>query len=211
MARSARLTRAARLTGAGRLTRAALAIGLTMAMVLSLAVGLTAAVRPVLAQEEAPALSDEILVVDLNRILRDAAAVQVLQEQVGAAREAFQAEIRQREDALRQRDQELARQRPQLTPEEYEARRAQLANELAQLQSDVQERRRQLDQAMNEGMRQVQAVLLPILQRLTEERGASILLSKTSIVLVRPELEITEQALQVLDETLPSVTVLPSN
>lgn len=161
-------------------------------------------------QQGGPAVS-QYLVVDLNRILREAAAVQALQQQVGAAREAFQAEIRQREESLRQRDQELARERPQLTPEEYETRRSQLAQELTQLQSDVQERRRQLDQAMNEGMRQVQAVLLPILQQLTEERGASILISKTSIVLVRPELEITDQALSRLDETLPTVSILPSN
>ena len=197
------------MASAASLLRALLLSGLALAL---------APVQAALAQQQpqvepqpnAPAAS-QYLVVDLNRILREAAAVQALQEQVGAAREAFQAEIRQREESLRQRDQELARERPQLTPEEYEARRSQLAQELTQLQSDVQERRRQLDQAMNEGMRQVQAVLLPILPQLTEERGASMLISKTSIVLVRPELEITDQALSRLDETLPTVSILPSN
>ncbi len=170
--------------------------------------------RPAEAQDLVPPLAlpqEGVLVVDLNLILRDAAAVQALQAQVGAAREAFQAEIRQREESLRQRDQELARERTQLPPEVYEQRRSQLAQELAKLQSDVQERRRQLDQAMNEGMRQVQSVLLPILQKLTEDRGATILLSKTSVVLVRPELEITTEALQLLDQALPTVSVLPSN
>lgn len=152
-----------------------------------------------------------IIVVDLQQILREADAVQALQAQVGAAREAFQAEIRQREEELRQRDQELARERPDLPPEAYAARRQALADELAALQSAVQERRRQLDQAMNEGMRQVQSVLLPILQNLTEQQGAFLLLSKTSIVLVRPELEITDVALARLNEALPTVTVLPSN
>lgn len=193
------------MASAASLLRAVLVAGLTLALVPF------AEARAQQAEPEGERPAHEFLVVDLNRILREAAAVQALQAQVGAAREAFQAEIRQREESLRQRDQELARLRPQLSEEEYEARRGQLAEELAQLQSDVQERRRQLDQAMNEGMRQVQAVLLPILQQLTEERGASMLLSKTSIVLVRPELEITDQALTRLDETLPTVSVLPSN
>ncbi len=160
---------------------------------------------------EAASASMVIIVIDLQRILREALAVQGLQEQVGTAREAFQAEIRQREEELRQRDQELARERPTLAPEVYAERRQALAEELTSLQQTVQERRKQLDQAMAEGMRQVQAALLPIIQSLAEERTADIVLSKTSVVLVRPELEITDAALERLNAVLPAVTVMPSN
>lgn len=171
-----------------------------------------AAAMPAQAQTPAPAAPGTIIiVVDLQRILREAAAVQALQQQVGAARDAFQAEIRQREEELRRQDQELARERPTLPPEVYAERRQALADQLAALQGDIQERRRQLDVAMNEGMRQVQSELLPILQQLTEERGADIMLAKTAIVLARPELEVTDEALARLDARLPTVTVLPSN
>lgn len=170
------------------------------------------ATAPAFAQTPAPgAPGTVIIVVDLQRILREAAAVQALQQQVGAAREAFQTEIRQREEELRRLDQELARERPTLPPEAYAERRQALADQLADLQSDIQERRRQLDQALNEGMRQVQSELLPVLQQLTEERGADIMLAKTSIVLARPELEVTDEALARLNVRLPTVTVLPSN
>lgn len=168
---------------------------------------------PALAQTPAPdgPSGTIIIVVDLQRILREAAAVRALQQQVSAAREAFQAEIRQREEELRREDQELARERATLPPEVYAQRRQVLADQLADLQSDIQERRGQLDQAMNEGMRQVQSELLPILQQLTEERGADIMLAKSSIVLARPELEVTDEALTRLNARLPTVTVLPSN
>jgi Skp family chaperone for outer membrane proteins len=170
------------------------------------------AAAPAPAQTPAPGPSGTIIVVvDLQRILREAAAVRALQQQVGAAREAFQAEIRQREEALRRLDQELARERPTLTPEVYAERRQALADQLAALQTDIQERRRKLDQAMNEGMRQVQSELLPVLQQLTEEHGADIMLAKTSIVLARPELEVTDEALVRLNARLPTVSVLPSN
>ncbi len=152
-----------------------------------------------------------IIVIDLQRILREAQAVQALQRQVGTAREAFQAEIRQSEETLRQRDQELARDRPNLPPEVYAERRQKLAEELTTLQQTVQERRKQLDQAMTEGMRQVQGALLPIVQSLAEQQHADMVLSKTSVVLVRPELEITDAALERLDAALPAVTVMPSN
>lgn len=165
------------------------------------------------AAAQAPSTGDGtvIIVVDLQRILREAAAVQALQQQLGNAREAFQAEIRQREEELRRLDQELARERPTLPPEVYTERRQDLAEQLAALQSAVQERRQQLDQAMNEGMRQVQSELLPVLQQITEEHGADLMLAKTSIVLVRPELEVTDDALARLNARLPTVTVLPSN
>lgn len=152
-----------------------------------------------------------VIVIDLQRILRESTAMQTLQAQVSAARDAFQSEIRQREEELRARDQELARERPTLAPEVYAERRKELAEELAALQQAVQERRRQLDQVMSDGMRQVQSALLPIVQALAEDRSADIVLSKTAIILVRPELEITDAALARLDEILPAVTVMPSN
>lgn len=170
-----------------------------------------AAAVPALAQTPGAGDGTVIIVVDLQRILREASAVQALQQQVGAAREAFQAEIRQREEELRRLDQELARERATLPPEVYDERRQSLADQLAALQSDVQERRQQLDRAMNEGMRQVQSELLPILQAITEEHGADLMLAKTSIVLVRPEYEVTDDALARLNARLPTVTVLPSN
>lgn len=190
--------------------------GLAGVLILSLGLAPVACLR---AQETAPAPAGDavpgadmvIIAIDLQRILREALAVQGLQEQVGTAREAFQAEIRQREEELRQRDQELARERPTLAPEVYAERRKALAEELTSLQQTVQERRKQLDQAMTEGMRQVQAALLPIIQSLAEERKADIVLSKTSLVLVRPELEITDAALERLNVALPAVTVMPSN
>lgn len=152
-----------------------------------------------------------IVIVDLQRVLREALSVQALQAQVGAAREAFQAEIRQREEELRQLDQELAKERPNLSAEEYARRKQALAEELAALQSAVQTRRRQLDQAMNEGMRQVQTALLPIIQALAEERGADLVLAKTSIVIARPGLEITDAALERLNDVLPTVNLQPTN
>ena len=170
---------------------------------------------PARAQDDAgPAAAGDgfiILVIDLQRILREATAVQALQAQVGAAREAFQAEIRQREEQLRALDQELARERPDLPPEVYAQRRQALAEELTALQQAVQERRKQLDQAMTEGMRQVQSALLPIVQSLAEERAADLVLSKASVVLVRPEFEITDTALERLNVGLPSVSIMPSN
>jgi len=173
--------------------------------------GWTAAWTAAWAQSTSPGGPAVIIIVDLQRILREAVAVQALQAQVGAAREAFQSEIRQREEELRRLDQELARDRPNLSAEAYEERRRALADRLAALQSDVQERRRQLDLAMNEGMRQVQTELLPVLQQITEEHGADIMLAKTAIVLARPELEVTDEALARLNARLPTVTVLPSN
>ena len=75
------------MASAASLLRALLLSGLALAL---------APVQAALAQQQpqvepqpnAPAAS-QYLVVDLNRILREAAAVQALQEQVGAAREHF--------------------------------------------------------------------------------------------------------------------------
>lgn len=148
-----------------------------------------------------------IAIIDVQLILREAKAVQALQGFVQGQRELVQASITQRESDLRAADQELAREKKSLSAEVYEERRKALADELAKLQADVQDARRQLDQITNQGMAEIQAALIPIVQQVATERDVDIVLSKALVVIVRSELEITQEVLRRLDETLPSVSV----
>lgn len=151
--------------------------------------------------------SQTIAVIDVQLILREAKAVQALQNYVTEQRDKVQASISQRESDLRAADQALARDKKNLAPEVYEERRKALADELAKLQADVQEARRQLDQLTNQGMAEIQAALIPIVQEVASERKADIVLSKALVVIVRSDLEITNEVLQRLDAALPAISL----
>jgi len=146
-----------------------------------------------------------IVVVDVQRVLEESIAVQAVQNQLAAARQAFQEEMRGREAALQDRDKELAAQRASMDEALFQEQRDQLAHDLANLQEDVRVWFRAHDQAQNQALRQAQQVLLRIVGDLARQRGASVVIPKSSIVLVQPNLDITEAALQRLNTELPSL------
>jgi Skp family chaperone for outer membrane proteins len=70
---------------------------------------------------------------------------------------------------------------------------------------DLQERKRALDQSMISGMAQVRAKLVEVVAEIAKERGISLVILKSAIFLGTTDLEITDEALQRLNERLPAV------
>ena len=61
----------------------------------------------------------KIGVIDINMIIRDAKAFNSIREQISKYKEVYQAEIQKEEEALRNANQELARQRTLLSAEAF--------------------------------------------------------------------------------------------
>ena len=146
-----------------------------------------------------------IVVIDTQRIYREAAAVRGLQKKVDDQRSSYQKELRQKEEALRGADQELARQQTVLSPEAFAEKRRELERQVAKLQGEVQSRRQDLEKEFALGMKQVQAALVDISREIAEERRSDLVIEKSAVVLVRPELEITREALKRLNQRLPDI------
>lgn len=169
-----------------------------------------AAVSAVSAQESQlpTSVATRLLVLDMQAVLRESSAVKGLQAFVAQERETVQAQIGQREAALKAADQALAREKSGLSPEDYQARRDNLAAAISQLQSDVQAARNRLDKTISDGMAKVQAALIPIVEQIAREKGADLVVSKALVILNRNELEVTGEVLRRLDATLPSLSNL---
>lgn len=160
-----------------------------------------------------PSLPDTsgIVVVDVQEILEQSIAIRAVQDQLTVARQIFQAEMREREAGLQERDRVLAGQRASMDDATFQAERDRLARDLASLQEDIRVWFRAHDQAQNMALRQAQQTLLQIVSDLARQRGAAIVIPKSSIVLVQPSLDITEAAMNRLNRELPSLPppVLP--
>lgn len=161
-----------------------------------------AGVAPAQAQVDRPAM---VGVIDVQGVLRASIAVQNLSKEIETLREAAQAGIQGREEALRAADQDLAQRRSSLSPEAYAQERNKLENEGIALQRQLQEERRRLDQRFSQGMAQIQEVLLQISQDIAGENGLDLVLAKTTVIIVRPEFDFTDEALQRLNAVLTEV------
>jgi len=146
-------------------------------------------------------------IIDIQAVLRESVAVQSLSQKIEARREATQAGMQDREQALRAADLNLAQRRASLSQEDYADERSKLEDEGIALQREAQEQRRQLDQIFSRGMSQVQQVLVQISQDIARENNLDLVLAKTTVILVRPEFDFTQEALERLNARLADVAL----
>lgn len=173
-------------------------------MVLLTGLWLAALIAPAAAQDGSTV---SIVVIDTQQIYREATSVKGLQEHINKQRTDYQDEIRKKEEALRGAGQELERQRALLAAESYAAKRRELEEQVAALQREVQLRKRGLEKLFAEGMNRVRNALVEISQEIAKAREADLVIEKSAIVLVKPDLEITQEVLAGLNKTLPTIDI----
>lgn len=148
-----------------------------------------------------------VAVLDYQRLLRDSSSAVDIKAQIERQRQIYQTEITKQEQELRDADQELARQRTILAPEAFAQKRRDFEERVAEIQRSVQTRKRDLDQAYDFGIKQVQQTLVGIITELAEERGFNLILSRQQIVYADKALNISDEVLVRLNDRLPKVTV----
>lgn len=155
------------------------------------------------ADEELPA--PRIVIIDMQEILRESTAVNELQDRIERQRTSYQEELRRREEELRDSEQQLIRERSTLQPEVFARRRQELEQTVSEAQRDIQQNRQRLDRAFSEGMRDVQLQVIRIADQIANERGANLVLEKSTVLLSHQAFEITEETLGRLNEALPRI------
>ena len=149
----------------------------------------------------------KIAVIDINLIIRDALAFNEIRKQIGKYRKVFQAEIQKEEEALRNANQELARQRTLLSAEAFSERRRGFEKRVAEVQRLVQQRKQNLDRAQGDAMSKIQKSLNEIVSVVAVEQDISLILRKDQTILAAKALRITKEVLDRLNVAMPTIKV----
>lgn len=176
----------------------------TLAATLLLAGTLAAASPRAEAQAVPPPV---VIVVDIQQIQQESLAYKAIQKQLDDQREVYQKEIAAQEEKLRAADQELARQRTILSPEAFAQKRREFEKQVAEIQRNVQTRKRTLDQAYAEAIGRVRKALLQIVADVAGERKANVVLARQQVLVVEESLDVTRIVMERLNEELPTVQV----
>ena len=172
------------------------------------AVALTVALiaKDAVAQKPAPPI---IIVVDLQKINREAAPTKSIRKQIGTYRDKYQKEFSDRDKTLRATNEQLQKQRPVLSPEAYTKKRRELEDYARNIQGHVQKIQRGLQRAQASSLSQVQERVIQIISKITAERGANLVLEKGFVVFTREgqNLDITKEVIARLNKELPTVQV----
>jgi len=150
-----------------------------------------------------------IAVIDFQRVVRQSLAGKSVRQQIDKRQAAFQAEVKNIQQQLEKARSELSERPANMTDSEFEQKRQEMRTRVADLQSLVQRRKRELDQVFNAGMRQVDLALVEVLKALAEEQGINLILNagrgRGLVLFAENRIVITEEALRRLDKRLPRV------
>ena len=159
---------------------------------------------PGFAQDVQPSV---IVVADVQRLLRESLAGVSLEEQLGGLRTTLANGVAEREQALRQEEQELQEQMAILTPEVFAEKRRVFEGDVIDFQREVRERQRSLDEVYGEGLNQIRVTIIEIMQQMVEERGYDLILPQAQILVGSRDLDITNDVLTELNNRVPSVNI----
>lgn len=156
------------------------------------------------------AVQESIAILDVPRILQEAAAIKAIDEAYRSGLKSYATDTKAEEEELRRAEEELRRKQIVLSPEAFDTERNKLQGRVARAMELVQERKRSLDLARQQGIGQVQAVLNRVVTEIANERDLTLILRKEQTVLVATHLEITDEVLRRLNAELPSVEATTS-
>ncbi len=168
---------------------------------------IAAAVAPARHLKAQQAPPPVILIVDMQQILQDAKAAKEVQAALNQQYSAYSKQVAQQEDELQKGGAELERQRTVLAPEVYSARARELQQRYDELGKTVQAKRQALQQSLNDAMGKVRAAALEVVGDISKERRATLVLEKQAVVYESEGMDISADAIQRLDQKLPSVKV----
>jgi outer membrane protein len=158
-------------------------------------------------QPPGPLPTPVIAVVDIDKIRQNASAAKSVREQLNKYQSQYQDEFAKLENELRNAGQELDKQRAVLSPEAFAQRRQQFEQRVADGQRSAQARKKQLNDALNNSVLQLDKVIVQVIQDVATQRGASLMLPRSQIILSHPAMEVTDEVLEQVNRKLPTVKV----
>ncbi len=148
-----------------------------------------------------------IAIVDYLLIQQQSLAINDLKAQIEQRRQVYQEQINLQEQDLRAADQELVSQQSILAAEAFAQKRREFEARVAEVQRDVQARKRELDQAFDFGLKEFERAVISIIAELAATRGYNLVLSRQQIVFADNTLNISQEVLDLLNQRLPRVEV----
>jgi len=140
----------------------------------------------------------KIAVVD-NRLIVTTAAVAVdINRQVAQIQADMQTELQTKGNALRAEEESLKGQSAIMPQEAYNQKAQEFQQKAVEYQREVQIKRQQLEIAIANANAEIERALKPILQKVLQDTGATILIEKGFVLEQAPGLDVTTRVLSNL-------------
>jgi Skp family chaperone for outer membrane proteins len=166
-----------------------------------------AALAPAAAPGGQPGTVPRIVVIDRNFILQRSSAGQDMLAQAQNLSKQSETQFKTEEAALTTEATQLQQQLAILSPDVRDQKEKDFTTKQQAFQGRVQQRQAEIQAGFNKAARQLEVALEPILKAIMVERGANMVLDRSSVILSSVDVDVTPVAVQRLDKALPHVKV----
>tara|TARA_Y200000002_G_scaffold300626_1_gene255653 strand:- start:4555 stop:5091 length:537 start_codon:yes stop_codon:yes gene_type:complete len=146
-------------------------------------------------------------IIDLNVILSEADAAVMASEQIEQIASEIENEIKNGDDEVIKEQNLLIESQSIMAPEAFEAKRNEYENKVLKYNNERQAKLMKIDELIAVSRNDVLNALKPILEEISNERGITVLLEKSSVMLSADKMDITTEVLKKLNKELPKLEV----
>ncbi len=142
-----------------------------------------------------------IAVVDGEKVLRDSEPGKKLFAEVKALRDKKQQEIEQRQGSIQSMQDKLTKEKDILSPDAQEKRKAEIQKALTEAKRFREDSEQEIQGKLDTAMGSMQDKLIPMIQKLGQEKGYSIIVGKQFTIWHDPKYDITEEVIKRFNES----------
>ena len=146
-------------------------------------------------------------VIDLNKILSEADAAIAAAEQIEEIAIEIENEIRLSDEEIIKEQNLLIESQAIMAPEAFEAKKNDYESKVQKYNNERQTKLMKIDELIAVSRNDILVAIKPILEEITNEKGITIILEKTSIMLSAEKMDITNEVLKKLNKSLPTIEV----
>jgi len=152
------------------------------------------------ATKQADLSVNRIGLVDIEGVLRSAAASEKVRKLLDEQRDKFQQEFNVIEKQLQDTERDLTLKKGVISDAEFDAQRIAFQNKVTRLQQDIQYRRQALDSAYQKAQNDLRALAIDILAEIAAEKKLDLILARNSALIFLPHYNLSNEVLLRLNE-----------
>ncbi|MGB1952824.1 MAG: OmpH family outer membrane protein [Candidatus Puniceispirillum sp.] len=152
------------------------------------------------ATKEADLSVNRIGLVDIEGVLRSAAASEKVRKLLDEQRDKFQQEFNVIEKQLQDTERDLTLKQGVISDAEFDAQRIAFQKKVTRLQQDIQYRRQALDSAYQKAQNDLRSLAIDILAEIAAEKKLDLILARNSALIFLPHYNLSNEVLLRLNE-----------
>ena len=143
---------------------------------------------------------ERVGIIDLSEVLRQSQAIINVRDLLDEKRAEFQEQFAAREVELLSREKSLKSKRDIMSKEAYEAEVRLFQDEVAEVQREIQQKRKSLDNAFQQAQDKLRNLAIEIVGDIAKEQKLDLVANRSNVLVFRNQLDLTKIVLARLNE-----------